>query len=114
MKQGRTMVGGYSAQKSNELLSSPEVAEIANFALAQHAAGASNFGNNHNEMELENTLNLVVLPQEVESGLVMAKVLEAQRQVRNTSFDTLLFGEGRGEREFSILDLPIHLILTTY
>ena len=76
------MVGGYSAQKSNEFLSSPEVAEIANFVLAQHAAGASNFGNNNNEVELENTLNLVVLPEEVESGVVLAKVLEAQQQVR--------------------------------
>eukprot|EP00580_Thalassiosira_gravida_P013180 CAMPEP_0201681766 /NCGR_PEP_ID=MMETSP0494-20130426/51279_1 /ASSEMBLY_ACC=CAM_ASM_000839 /TAXON_ID=420259 /ORGANISM="Thalassiosira gravida, Strain GMp14c1" /LENGTH=271 /DNA_ID=CAMNT_0048165519 /DNA_START=232 /DNA_END=1044 /DNA_ORIENTATION=+ len=72
----RNMVGGYDNADA-QLLQSEEVATVANFALTEHAAGKSSF------LPFEDSsLSLVaVLPEELESGVVQMKVLEAQRQV---------------------------------
>lgn len=58
-----------------EFLQSEEVMDIATFALNQHAAGSSTFDSS------SSSLSLAVSPEEVESGVVQLKVLEAQRQV---------------------------------
>merc|ERR1719291_878111 len=66
----RRMVGGYADVTDD--LSSQELMEVANFALAQHAGGSSpgSFGE-----------FLAVSPDEVDGGDVEAAVLDAQRQV---------------------------------
>eukprot|EP00579_Thalassiosira_antarctica_P007125 CAMPEP_0201893544 /NCGR_PEP_ID=MMETSP0902-20130614/38897_1 /ASSEMBLY_ACC=CAM_ASM_000551 /TAXON_ID=420261 /ORGANISM="Thalassiosira antarctica, Strain CCMP982" /LENGTH=211 /DNA_ID=CAMNT_0048425375 /DNA_START=52 /DNA_END=687 /DNA_ORIENTATION=- len=68
--KSRNMVGGYSGMDT-EFLQSEEILEIATFVLNQHAAGSSTF----------DSTSLAVLPEEVESGVIKMKVLEAQRQV---------------------------------
>lgn len=74
------MVGGYASVKDPELLMSEEVVEIATFALERHAAGASTLGFSSTSMSASTSF-LAVSPDEVEGGAVIAKVLEAQRQV---------------------------------
>ncbi|KAL7537878.1 hypothetical protein ACHAXR_008139 [Thalassiosira sp. AJA248-18] len=71
-KMKRNMVGGYS-NMDIQFLQSEEVLDIANFALNEHAAGSSS--------TLLSSSSLAVTPEEVESGVVQLKVLEAQRQV---------------------------------
>mmetsp|Transcript_29298 Transcript_29298/g.62279 ORF Transcript_29298/g.62279 Transcript_29298/m.62279 type:complete len:213 (-) Transcript_29298:96-734(-) len=70
--KNRKMVGGYS-DMDIELLQSRDVREIAAFALSEHVAGSSTFDSA--------SLSLAVSPEEVRSGVVQMKVLEAQRQV---------------------------------
>ena len=71
----RNMVGGYSSVDT-QLLLSTEVMDIANFVLKEYA---SKFAASDNDVA--DSSFFVVLPQDVESGDVFVKVLEAQRQV---------------------------------
>ena len=71
------MIGGYSNLGGGDksLLKSEQVANVANFALNEHAAKTSSAaGDSTNDL-------LSVSPDDVESGNVVAVVLEAQRQV---------------------------------
>ena len=73
----RTVVGGYSNIDNEK--SSERVLKVANFALHQHAVRCSN----DSEVVVESSSRfLCVTPEEVESGIVHAIVLEASRQVR--------------------------------
>ena len=75
----RNMVGGYSSIDT-QLLLSTEIMDVANFALNQSLKEyASNFAASNNDVA--GASSFVVLPQDVESGDVVVKVLEAQRQV---------------------------------
>ncbi|KAL9187151.1 hypothetical protein ACHAXT_010871 [Thalassiosira profunda] len=69
--KSRNMVGGYSDVDA-ELLRSEEVSAMATFAVSERAARAEEFAAD---------AFLAVTPDEVESGAVQMKVLEAQRQV---------------------------------
>lgn len=74
----RTIVGGYSNidnKKSDERL-----LKVANFALQQHAVRCSN--DSEEVVESSSSKFLCVTPEDVESGIVHAVVLEASRQVR--------------------------------
>ena len=79
----RTVVGGYSNidnEKSEE-----RVLKVANFALQQHAVRCSNLSDSEVGVESSSSSSsrfLCVTPEEVESGIVHAVVLEASRQVR--------------------------------
>ena len=70
----RNMVGGYSSVDT-QLLLSTEIMDIANFALKEFA---SKFAADNVAID---SSSFVVLPQDVESGNIYVKVLEAQRQV---------------------------------
>ena len=75
----RTVVGGYSNidnEKSEE-----RVLKVANFALQQHAVRCSNLSDSE-EVGESSSRFLCVTPEQVESGIVHAVVLEASRQVR--------------------------------
>lgn len=71
----RNMVGGYSSVDT-ELLLSTEIMDVANFCLKEYASKFAASDNN-----IADASAFVVLPQDVESGDVVVKVLEAQRQV---------------------------------
>ena len=75
----RTVVGGYSNidnEKSEE-----RVLRVTNFALQQHAVRCSNLSDSEEVIESGSRF-LCVTPEQVESGIVHAVVLEASRQVR--------------------------------
>jgi len=77
----RTIVGGYSNIDNEK--SSERVLKVANFALQQHAVRCSS--DSEEEVVVESSSSsrfLCVTPEEVESGIVHAIVLEASRQVR--------------------------------
>lgn len=67
----RNMVGGYSSMNKLDLLQSDEIMEIANFALNELASGSLS----------STTTSMMLLPEDIDSGVVSVKVLEAQRQV---------------------------------
>ena len=71
------MVGGYSSIDT-QLLLSTEIMDVGNLALKEFA---SKFASSDNDFA--DASSFVVLPQDVESGNVVIKVLEAQRQVSN-------------------------------
>ena len=71
----RNMVGGYSSIDT-QLLLSTEIMDVGNLALKEFA---SKFASSDNVAAAD--ASFVVLPQDVESGNVFVKVLEAQRQV---------------------------------
>ena len=76
----RTVVGGYSNidnEKSEE-----RVLKVANFALQQHAVRCSNLSDSEEVLVESSSRFLCVTPEQVESGIVHAVVLEASRQVR--------------------------------
>ena len=70
----RNMVGGYSSIDT-QLLLSTEIMDVANFAMKEIA---SKFASDN---VADDSSTFVVLPQDVESGNIYVKVLEAQRQV---------------------------------
>mmetsp|Transcript_961 Transcript_961/g.1682 ORF Transcript_961/g.1682 Transcript_961/m.1682 type:complete len:238 (+) Transcript_961:379-1092(+) len=104
-KKTRNMVGGYS-NMDTAFLNSEEVLEMANYALAQHAGGASTFfGSSETSLS---TSSLAVSPAEVESGAVRLKVLEASRQVvagLNYKLTLALF---RGETCLGAFDATVY------
>ena len=71
----RNMVGGYSLVDT-QLLLSTEIMDVASFYLNEYA---SKFAASDNDVA--DASSFVVLPQDVESGNVVVKVLDAQRQV---------------------------------
>ena len=75
----RNMVGGYSLVDT-QLLLSTEIMDVAHFALKLYA---SKFATSDDDVA--GASSFVVLPQDVESGDVVVKVLEAQRQVSSCS-----------------------------
>ncbi len=65
---------------------------MANFALQQHAVRCSNLSDSEEEVvESSSSRFLCVTPEEVESGIVHAVVLEASRQVREIHRQDFLF-----------------------
>jgi hypothetical protein len=85
----RTVVGGYS-NIDNER-SSERVLKVANFALQQHAVRCSNDSEEEVVESSSSSRFLCVTPEEVESGIVHAVVLEASRQVREIHRQDFLF-----------------------
>ena len=75
----RNMVGGYSSVDT-QLLLSTEIMDVAHFALKLYVSKFASSDNN-----IADASSFVVLPQDVESGVVTVKVLEAQRQVSSCS-----------------------------
>lgn len=67
---------------------------MANFALQQHAVRCSNLSDSEEVVESSSSSSsrfLCVTPEEVESGIVHAVVLEASRQVREIHRQDFLF-----------------------
>ena len=65
---------------------------MANFALQQHAVRCSNLSDSEEVVESSSSSRfLCVTPEEVESGIVHAVVLEASRQVREIHRQDFLF-----------------------
>jgi hypothetical protein len=87
----RTVVGGYSNIDNEK--SSERVLKVANFALQQHAVRCSNLSDSEEEVVESSSSSrfLCVTPEEVESGIVHAVVLEASRQVREIDRQDFLF-----------------------